>query len=81
MSQIQIPPRPSTASRSPPTNEAELVRERREGASPDDGFRRCQRLPTSSVREPAPPVIADAALARALDLLKGLAVLQQSRPG
>jgi hypothetical protein len=54
-------------------NEAELVRERREGASvePDSGV--------SREREPETPVVHDPALARALDLLKGLAVVHQSR--
>jgi C-terminal processing protease CtpA/Prc len=62
-------------------NEAELVRERRAGETldydPDEMSPRIIAAP----EEPAPPVIADAALARALDLLKGLAVLQQSHPG
>jgi len=67
-------------SRRPP-NEAELVRERRAGETldydPDEMSPRIIAAP----EEPARPVIADAALARALDLLKGLAVLQQSHPG
>jgi hypothetical protein len=63
-----------------PINEAELVREKRAGETPDDA--------SDDVADqgaipavPTPPVIADAALARALDLLKGIAVLQQSHPG
>jgi hypothetical protein len=62
-----------------PTNEAELVRERRAGETPDDDSDESEQL--GAPEEPAPPVIADTVLARALDLLKGLAVLQQSRPG
>lgn len=53
-------------------NEAELVRERREGLR--DGESTATRAP-----QPERPVIHDPALARALDLLKGLAVMQQSR--
>ena len=61
-----------------PTNEAELVREHASG-NDDDGAE-TNGQPVAS-EQPAPPVIADAALARALDLLKGLAVIQQSHPG
>lgn len=54
-------------------NEAELVRERREGprggASP----------PTARRLDPPAQVVYDPALARALDVLKGLAVVRQSR--
>lgn len=55
--------------------EADLVRERREGAS---------REPVATgtiakVTEPETPVVRDPALARALDLLKGLAVVRQLR--
>ncbi len=64
-----------------PTNEAELVRERRTGESPDDDSVETSSQIIAAPDEPAPPVIADAALARALDLLKGLAVIQQSHPG
>jgi hypothetical protein len=63
------------------TNEAELVRERRAGETLDDGSVEASPQIISAPEEPAPPVIADTALARALDLLKGLAVLQQSHPG
>jgi carboxyl-terminal processing protease len=63
-----------------PTNEAELVREKRNGETPDTDS--SVMGDQSAVPEaPAPPVIADTTLARALDLLKGLAVLQQSHPG
>ena len=61
-----------------PTNEAELVREKRAGGSDDESD---DNTPLAVPEEMAPPVIADAALARALDLLKGIAVLQQSHPG
>jgi C-terminal processing protease CtpA/Prc len=51
-------------------NEAELVRERKEGASFD--------LETGDrSNEPDKPVVHDPALARALDLLKGLAVVRR----
>ena len=62
-----------------PTNEAELVRERRAGEALDDGADDTE--PTTAPEEPTAPIIADSALARALDLLKGLAVIQQSHPG
>jgi C-terminal processing protease CtpA/Prc len=52
-------------------NEAELVREHKAGESPDDQV--AKRAP-----EPQVPVVSDPALARALDLLKGLAVVRQS---
>jgi hypothetical protein len=56
-------------------NEAELVRMQREGLSPDFD-------PTTSAEPaPLPPQINDPALNRALDLLKGLAVVQQVRRG
>jgi hypothetical protein len=54
-------------------NEAELVRERREGVSEAD-------LTALRVREPEKPMVQDPALARALDLLRGLALVRQSRP-
>ncbi len=53
-------------------NEAELVRERREGMSESD-------LTALRVREPEKPTVQDPALARALDLLRGLALVRQSR--
>lgn len=56
-------------------NEAELVRLQREGISPDQEFVET----TGKNLEPGKPVLSDPALVRALDLLKGLAVLQQSR--
>src|SRR5207253_2621774 len=56
-------------------NEAELVRMLREGETPED------ELPKPSGRgaESAKPVIADPALARAIDLLKALAVVRHTR--
>jgi len=54
-------------------NEAELVRERREGAAWDADVSYARN------NEPEKPVVRDPALARALDLLKGLAVVRQSR--
>jgi hypothetical protein len=61
-----------------PTNEAELVRQHTAGETSDP-----DQKPEliAEPEEPAPPVISDTALARALDLLKGLAVIQQSHPG
>jgi hypothetical protein len=54
-------------------NEAELVRERRDGFNPD--------ADSASSNEQAgeKPVVHDPALARALDVLKGLAVVRHSR--
>jgi hypothetical protein len=59
--------------RRPRFNEAELVRERREGISEAD-------MMALREREPEKPLVNDPALARALDLLKGLALVRQSRP-
>ncbi len=57
-------------------NEAELVRMSRDGQN-------IEREPTatsgSMTAEPAAPAIQDAALARAVDVLKGLAIVQQFR--
>ena len=55
-------------------NEAELVRMSREGRGVETNSA------TARPTEPATPVVNDPALARALDLLKGLAVVQQFRP-
>ncbi len=54
-------------------NEAELVREHREGLNGEG------ESPLLRSREPEKPVVRDPALARALDLLKGLAVVRQAR--
>ncbi len=54
-------------------NEADLVRERRDGNTLEEDSPR-RRGP-----EPERPVVRDPALARALDLLKGLAVVRQAR--
>lgn len=53
-------------------NEAELVREHRAGENPEE--QTAKRPPEAKA-----PVVSDPALARALDLLKGLAVVRQSR--
>jgi C-terminal processing protease CtpA/Prc len=54
-------------------NEAELVREHKEGLESDpDG-----PLPPGRQSEPPKPVVNDPVLARALDLLRGLAVVRQ----
>jgi Peptidase family S41 len=52
-------------------NEAELVRERKEGFNPD------VELTTTDISEK--PLVRDPVLARALDVLKGLAVVRASR--
>jgi hypothetical protein len=52
-------------------NEAELVREHNAGENPD--MELAKRAP-----EPRVPVVSDPALARALDLLKGLAVVRRN---
>jgi hypothetical protein len=57
--------------RRPRFNEAELVRERREGISEAD-------ITAMGDREPEKPVVTDPVLARALDLLKGLALVRQA---
>ena len=59
--------------RRPRFNEAELVRERREGVSEAD-------VTAMRGREPDQPMVQDPALARALDLLRGLALVRQPRP-
>lgn len=53
--------------------EVDLVRERREGKSLDE-------FTPARDREPLKPQISDPALARAVDLLKGLAVVRRSQP-
>jgi hypothetical protein len=60
--------------RRPRFNEAELVRERREGPIPD------QEGAAMRDAEPEKPQVLDPALARALDVLKGLAVVRRVRP-
>ncbi|HWI59542.1 MAG TPA: hypothetical protein VNZ22_20100, partial [Bacillota bacterium] len=57
--------------RRPRFNEAELVRERREGLL-------AEGEPTKE-SEPEKPLVTDPVLARALDVLKGLALVRQSR--
>ena len=58
--------------RRPRFNEADLVRERREGISEAD-------LAAMRERQPEKPTVQDPALARALDLLRGLAVVRSGR--
>jgi len=61
-----------------PRNEADLVRMQREGLSPDD-----QDAPTPAAKtdEDSPEqLVRDPALARALDLLKGIAIVERSLP-
>jgi hypothetical protein len=60
--------------RRPQFNEAQLVRERRESANPEAD------VPPLRNPEPEKPQVRDPALARALDLLKGLALVRPARP-
>ena len=55
-------------------NEAELVRMLRDGESPED-----ENTKPARPSEPPKPLITDPALARAIDLLKALAVVRQTR--
>jgi hypothetical protein len=57
-------------------NEAELVRQQKEGVDLES-----EAEATPKRTEPDKPALADPALVRALDLLKGLAVVHQARPG
>jgi hypothetical protein len=78
-SQLAQPATGASASiaRRPRFNEAELVREHKAGEDSEDDV-----IDASPVlAEPGPPVVADPTLARALDLLKSLAVVEPSRPG
>ena len=59
-----------------PEQRAELVRLLKLGQSPDDNFTTAPGRDS----EASKPVIHDPALARAIDLLKGLAVVQPARP-
>jgi hypothetical protein len=52
-------------------NEADLVRERRRGLNGEG-------TPAPVAAEPERPVVRDPALARALDVLKGLAVVRRT---
>lgn len=63
----------TNSARRPRYNEAELVRERHESLNPDAAAPAARRL------EPEQPLVRDPVLARALDLLKGLAVIRQAR--
>ncbi len=63
-------------------NEAELIREHRDGSDLEEEF---SPTPTDADAPSAPaesaPLVTDPALARGLDLLKGLAVVQEGHPG
>jgi hypothetical protein len=59
--------------RSTRLNEAELVREHKEGLDRDDD----DEAPAAARPEPAKPLVNDPVLARALDLLKGLALVRK----
>ena len=73
LSEIGAPEETNRPSRRPRPTEADLVRARREGTNLD--------ADSQFVRdsEPQKPLIRDPALARAVDLLKGLAVVRRSR--
>ena len=69
---------PANGTNRPPrrrVTEADLVRERREGASREPVLTGAN----AKAGEPETPAVRDPALARALDLLKGLAVVRQFR--
>ncbi|HOW67305.1 MAG TPA: S41 family peptidase [Candidatus Paceibacterota bacterium] len=57
-------------------NEAELVRRQREGQLTEDET----VLESAAPLDPVKPALTDPTLARALDLLKGLTVVQKNRP-
>ncbi|HWX22008.1 MAG TPA: S41 family peptidase [Candidatus Binatia bacterium] len=63
----------SRTNRRPRLNEAELVRERRDGFLPE------AEVPAGRQAELDKPLIQDPVLARALDVLKGLAVVRRQR--
>lgn len=63
----------ATRARRPRFNEAELVRERREGVIPDSDPANPDRNDTDK------PVVRDPVLGRALDFLKGLSLIRQTR--
>jgi hypothetical protein len=58
--------------------EAGLVRAHKQGLNPDDEEGMALNQPRET--KPAAPVVNDPVLARALDLLKGLAIVRQARP-
>ncbi len=75
--------RSAGANRSPRLTEAELVRLHREGLDTLPTRPRSAEAPSSRARKPqAPPapLVADPVLVRALDLLKGLAVVEAHKP-
>lgn len=65
---------PASTNRPPRLNEAELVRRQREGQAREE-----DTVAASSKAGAAPEGVRDPVLARALDLLKGLAVARQAR--
>ena len=58
--------------------EAGLVRAHKQGLNPDDEEGMALNQPREN--KPAAPVVNDPVLARALDLLKGVAIMRQARP-
>jgi hypothetical protein len=65
---------PDRSARKTRFNEAELVRERKEGLLPES------EMASASRAESETPAILDPVLARAMDLLQGLAVVRHGRP-
>jgi hypothetical protein len=59
-------------------NEAGLVRAHKQGLNPDDEEGMAFNQPREN--KPAAPVVNDPVLARALDLVQGLAIVRQARP-
>jgi hypothetical protein len=71
---VQVASTTAAATAPPPRrriNEAELVRRQREGFAPDDPFDA-----SPEAEAPKKPLVRDPALARALDVLKALAIVQ-----
>jgi hypothetical protein len=76
-SNVAVNSSPSDASTFRRFNEAELVREQREGADLEAEFGGGGPAPTESNIK----LVRDPVLSRALDLLKGMAVIQKPHPG
>jgi hypothetical protein len=64
--------------RRPRLNEAELVRAHKRGIDLESELPLLESAPLEKTNEP--PIVTDPALARALDLLKGLAIVRQNQP-
>ena len=62
------------------TTEADLVRQKRRGSEGDDFAPAKANPEPPALTEPVQPVLRDPVLARAIDLVKGLAVVRDKRP-